>query len=153
MGQVLDRGERVGLKAFLDHDDNDVMVAIKAWAEGPDAVLAALAERFLRRRKLRLVWEAQTLDEDLKPAARKRIQAYFEKRHPGDGGAWLIEDRLGGPPYDPREPVMVAGPRGAQELSRRSKIVRDIAGPHLHARYYVPQEDAAKVRALIARNG
>lgn len=152
LGAVLDLGGRVGMKDFLDHDDNNVMVAIKAWVQGPDAVLAALAGRFLRRQKLRLVWEAQTLEQDLGPRARGRVQAYFERKHPGDGAAWLIEDRLGGPPYDPAEPVFVVGQAGRQELSRRSKIVRDIAGPHLHARYYVPQEDAARVRALIVRN-
>jgi len=62
-----------------------------------------------------------------------------------------IEDRLGRSPYDLDAPVMVVGARGRQELSVRSKIVRDIAGKQLHARYYLPQEDLKAVQALLKR--
>lgn len=150
LGAVLDRGGEVPVAAFLAHDDNDVMVAVKTWAQGPDAQLAALAARFLGRRKLKLVWEAATLAEDLKPSLRARVQDWLALRHPGEPEAWLVEDRLGGAPYDPADPVMVIGARGREELSRRSRIVRDIAGHNLHARYYVPQEDAAAVAAILA---
>jgi hypothetical protein len=47
--------------------------------------------------------------------------------------------------------VVGAGPR--QELSARSKIVRDIARRQLHARYYVPQEDLGALQALLKRAG
>ena len=151
LAQLFDLGERVGVEAFLGHDDNDVMVAIKQWAEGPDQALAELAGRFLRRRKMSLLWEAATLDEDLSPKARQKVRAYFDKKRPGGAATWLIEDRLGGAPYDPSEPVMVVGQGGRQELSVRSKIIRDIAGKHLHARYYVPQEDLGAVQALLKR--
>jgi len=151
LAQLFDLGEKVGVKAFLGHDDNDVMVAIKQWAEGPDKALAELAGRFLRRRKMSLLWEAATLDQDLSPRARQKLRAYFDKKRPGGAATWLIEDRLGGAPYDQAEPVMVVGAEGAQELSVRSKIIRDIAGRHLHARYYVPQEDLAAVQALLKR--
>ncbi len=151
LGALLDRGPKVAVGDFLDHDDSDVFVAIKRWAQGPDELLAALCQRFLRRKRLKLVWEARTLAEDLKPAERLRIREHLQRRHPGHAEAWLIEDRLGGTPYDPADPVMVLGPRGAQELSQRSKVVRDIAGPNLHARYYVPQEDLAAVLALLKR--
>lgn len=151
LAAVLDRGNKVGMKAFLDHDDNDVMVAVKRWAEGPDPLLAQLAGRFLRRRKVTLLHEASELGDDLTPKQRSRIRAYFEKRHSGSSDAWFIEDRLGRSPYDLASPVMVVGARGRQELSVRSKIVRDIAGKQWHARYYVPQEDLAAVQALIKR--
>ncbi|HXC64961.1 MAG TPA: HD domain-containing protein [bacterium] len=151
LAELLDLGEKVGVAAFLDHDDNDVMVAIKQWASGPDPALAELAGRFLRRRKMALLWEAATLDQDLSPKSRQKVRAYFDRKRPGGADTWLIEDRLGGAPYDPGEPVMVVGQGGRQELSVRSKIIRDIAGSHLHARYYVPQEDLAAVQALLKR--
>jgi len=151
LAAVLDRGDAVGMKAYLDHDDNDVMVAVKRWADGPDPLLAQLAGRFLRRRKVTLLHEASEISDDLSSKTRAKVRAYFEKRHPGSADIWLIEDRLGRSPYDLDEPVMVVGARGRQELSVRSKIVRDIAGKHLHARYYVPKEDLAAIQALIER--
>jgi uncharacterized protein len=151
LGRVLDRGPKVAVADFLEHDDSDVHVAVKHWAKGPDALLAALSQRFLRRRKLKLAWEAATLAEDLTPRQRSRVRELLQARHPGHAEAWLIEDRLGSAPYDPADPVMVVGQGGRQELSRRSKIVRDIAGANLHARYYVPQEDLPAVLKLLKR--
>jgi HD superfamily phosphohydrolase len=151
LGRVLAQGGDVDTASFLAHDDNDVYVALKAWAEGPDALLAATCQRFLRRRKLKLAWEAATLAQDLSPRQRGRIRELLAKRHPGQAEAWLIEDRLGGAPYDAADPVYVVTGKGRQELSQRSKVVRDIAGPHVHARYYVPQEDLAAVQALLAK--
>ena len=151
LAAVLDRGAAVGASDFLDHDDNDVMVAIKRWARGPEPVLAQLAGRFLMRRKMLLLWEAATPEEDLSPAVRRSLKAYFERRSPGSAESLLIEDRLGASPYDLREPIMVVGQGGTTELSTRSRVVRDIAGQHLHARYYVPAEDLASAQALLKR--
>ncbi len=151
LGLLLDRGSKVAVGDFLDHDDSDVHVAIKRWAAGPDELLAALCGRFLRRKKLKLVWEAVQLSEDLSPRQRERVRLHLKKRHPGEPDAWLVEDRLGGKPYDPADAVMVVGPGSSRELSQRSKIVRDIAGSTVHARYYVPQEDQAAVTALLKK--
>ncbi|HTB21406.1 MAG TPA: HD domain-containing protein [bacterium] len=151
LAALLDKGESVGVADFLDHDDSDVMVAIKRWMRGPDPVLAGLAERFVSRRKVKLLWEAATPEEDLPLATRRRVRAWFERRRPGSAESLLIEDRLGASPYDLRRPIMVVGPRGRRELSTRSRVVRDIAKPHLHARYYVPTEDLGAVQALLKR--
>jgi HD superfamily phosphohydrolase len=151
LAALLDKGESVGAGDFLDHDDSDVMVAVKRWSRGQDAVLAHLAKRFLERRKVKLLWEAATPDEDLPLSIRRRVRAWFERRHPGSSESLLIEDRLGASPYDLGNPIMVVGPRGRRELSTRSRVVRDIARPHLHARYYVPAEDLAAVQALLKR--
>jgi HD superfamily phosphohydrolase len=158
LAAVLDSGESVGTGDFLDHDDADVMVAIKRWAHGPDPALAHLAGRFLSRRKVKLAWEAATVEEDLSQAKRARLRALLRRRHPGvsggaeGGAALLIEDRLGASPYERRiQPIMVVGSRGRRELSACSRVVRDIAGPHLHARYYVPAEDLAAAQALLRR--
>ena len=43
----------------------------------------------------------------------------------------------------------MATQQGEQELSRLSKVVRDIAGKHVQARYYVPAEDVAAVNKLL----
>jgi hypothetical protein len=45
------------------------------------------------------------------------------------------------------------GSSGRRELSSRSKIVRDIAGKQLHARYYVPQEDLGPLQTLLKKAG
>jgi HD superfamily phosphohydrolase len=151
LAALLDKGESVGAGDFLDHDDSDVMVAVKRWSRGKDAVLAHLAKRFLERRKVKLLWEAATPEEDLPLRIRSRVRAWFERRHPGSSESLFIEDRLGASPYDLGNPIMVIGPRGRRELSTRSRVVRDIARPHLHARYYVPTEDLAAVQALLKR--
>jgi HD superfamily phosphohydrolase len=149
LAAFLDQGAAVGAAAFLDHDDSDVMVALKAWQHAPDPLLAGLAHDFLRRRKLKLVWEARSLEDDLSPRQRQKVRDYFDRRQDGSAGAHFIEDRLGGAPYDLNEPVFVAGTRGEQELSRVSKVVRDIAGKHVQARYYVPAADVAAVEKLL----
>jgi hypothetical protein len=151
LAALLDKGPLVDTSDFLDHDDSDVMVAIKRWAHGPDPVLAELAQSFLGRHKVKLLWEAATPEEDLPAPIRRRVRAWFERRRPGSAESLLIEDRLGASPYDLGHPIMVVGPRGRRELSTRSRMVRDIARPHLHARYYVPVEDLAAVRALLKR--
>lgn len=151
LGRLLAQGGQVSAAQYLDHDDSDVLVALKAWAQGPDALLAGLCSRFLKRQKMKLLWEAQTMAEDLTSKERQKLQAYFEARHPGSAAALLIEDRLGRAPYDLSDPVMVVGPRGRQELSRRSKIVRDIATQTVHARYYVPQEDLLPLQKLLKK--
>ena len=149
LASFLDRGAAVPVADFLDHDDSDVFVALKGWQKGPDPLLALLAGRFLRRQNLKLVWEAVTLEQDLAPKVRQRVRAYFEKKSPGSADAFFIEDRLGGAPYDLRDPVYVASADGEEELSRRSRVVRDIAGKNLHARYYVPAEDVSAVGKIL----
>ncbi len=79
------------------------------------------------------------------------MHAYFERKYSGPAQVWLMEDRLGRAPYDLADPVIVVGAGKAQELSRRSKIVRDIATQTLHARYYVPAEDLAPLQALLRK--
>jgi HD superfamily phosphohydrolase len=149
LAAFLDRGEAVPVAEFLEHDDSDVFVALKRWQRAADPLLASLAGGFLRRKKLKLVWEALTLEQDLPVKLRQKVRDYFERRQPGSAEAFFIEDRLGAAAYDQNQPVYVAGERGMEELSRRSRIVRDIAGKHLHARYYVPVEDAAAVSKLL----
>jgi HD superfamily phosphohydrolase len=149
LAAVLDEGAAVGAAEFLDHDDADVMVAIKRWAAGGDPQLAQLAARFLARKKVKLVWEAATPEEDLSKAAASRVRALLGRRHPLAAESLLIVDRLGASPYDLSQPIMVVGERGRRELSACSRMVRDIARPQVHARYYVPAEDLAAVRALV----
>ena len=154
LAALFDQGGAVPVAAFLDHDDSDLMVAVKRWAVSGDAALALLAGRFLRRRKMRLLWEAESASDDLPKRARDLVQAYFARRHPGAAKDWLVEDRLGARPYDPADPVWVVGDGGrARVLSERSKIVRDIAGRQLHARYYAPQEDLGALRILLKKAG
>jgi HD superfamily phosphohydrolase len=149
LAAFLDQGEAVPVADFLEHDDSDVFVALKRWQQASDPLLARLASGFLRRKKLKLVWEALTLEQDLPVKVRQKVRDYFERRQPGSAEAFFIEDRLGAAAYDQNQPVYVAGERGVEELSRRSRIVRDIAGKHLHARYYVPAEDAVAVGKLL----
>lgn len=150
LGALLEAGGRVAVADFLDHDDSDVMVALKRWAAGPPGRLAGLCGRFLRRRKLGLAWEARAPAEDLGPRRRAAAEALLRRRR-GGPGPWLVLDRLGRPPYDRKEEVMVTGPLGRRPLSRVSKVVRDIATAAVHARYYAPQEDLAAVQALLRR--
>lgn len=149
LAAFLDRGAAVPVSDFLDHDDSDVFVALKRWQHAADPLLASLASRFLRRKKLKLVWEALTLDQDLTPKQRQRVRDHFEKRQMGSSEVFFIEDRLGAAPYDLSDPVYVASANGEEELSRRSKVVRDIAGKNLHARYYVPAEDVAAITKIL----
>jgi HD superfamily phosphohydrolase len=149
LAAFLDQGAAVAVADFLEHDDSDVYVALKQWQHGPDPLLASLSGRFLGRKNLKMVWEAQTLDQDLAPRLRQKVREHFEKRQAGSSEALFIEDRLGAAPYDLRDPVFVAGADGEEELSRRSKVVRDIAGRNLHARYYVPAEDVAAVTKIL----
>jgi HD superfamily phosphohydrolase len=149
LASFLDKGAAVPVAEFLEHDDSDVFVALKRWQYAADPLLADLASRFLRRKNLKLVWEALTLDQDMPVKVRQKVRDYFEKRRAGSSEAYFIEDRLGGAPYDLNDPVYVASADGVEELSRRSKVVRDIAGKHLHARYYVPAEDLAAVTKIL----
>jgi hypothetical protein len=153
LAALFDRGGDAPVAAFLDHDDSDLMVAVKRWAAASDPALAQLADRFLRRRKVRLLWEAESFADDLPKKARDLVHAYFRRRHPGEPQDWMIEDRLTAKPYDVKDPVWVVGAGPRQELSARSKIVRDIARRQLHARYYVPQEDLGALQALLKRAG
>lgn len=147
---IFDKGEKAPLRAFLDHDDSDVLVALKQWQHGGDRVLALLSGRFLARQKYRLVREARTLDEEPTPRQRDKVREYFNKREKGSAAFLFIEDRLGGAPYDMDQPVWVVDERGKRdELSRRSKLVREIAGRMVHARYYCPPQDAPAVARLL----
>ena len=149
LASFLDQGAAVPVADFLEHDDSDVYVALKRWQYSSDPLLASLSSRFLRRKNLKLVWEALTLDQDMPVKLRQRVRDYFEKRQAGSSEVFFIEDRLGAAPYDLADPVFVAGAHGEEELSLRSKVVRDIAGKNLHARYYVPAEDVVAVTKLL----
>jgi HD superfamily phosphohydrolase len=145
-----EKGVKVGVRDFLDHDDSDVMVGIKRWQYGRDKVLAELSGRFLNRRKFKLIWEAKTLEEQLSPKKRQRIRDYFERLHPGSADYFFIEDSIGTMPYDPSQPVWLLGEDGRREdLARRSKIIRDITQKLVHARYYVPAEHAAALQKIL----
>ncbi len=147
---IFDKGEKASLRAFLDHDDADVLVALKQWQHGSDKVLASLASRFLAREKYRLVREARTIDDEPTPRQRDKVREYFNKREKGSAAFLFIEDRLGGAPYDLDQPVWVIGPKGRrEELSRRSRLIREIAGRMIHARYYCPPQDASIVARLL----
>ncbi|MGH7442471.1 MAG: hypothetical protein ACREKE_07360, partial [bacterium] len=150
LAALLDRGGAAPVSAFLGHDDSDVLVAVKAWAQGPDAVLARLASDFLARRRPKLLWEAGP-GPDLPKPVRARVHAWFERRQGGSAGSLFIEDRLEASPYDRRHPILVVGPGGARELSRLSAVVRGIAVHQVHARYYVPARYLAAVRVLVPR--
>jgi hypothetical protein len=149
LAAVLDQGGAVGTGLFLDHDDSDILVAVKRWAQGPDSDLSRLASRFLERRKLTLLWEASSIDEDLSPAVQGRLREHFARRGAEGKASLLIEDRLGVAPYDRSQPIWVAGAAGLKELSTRSRVVRGISEPQPHARYYVPAEDFTAALALL----
>jgi HD superfamily phosphohydrolase len=149
LASFLDKGAAVPVADFLEHDDSDVYVALKRWQNAADPLLASLASRFLRRQNLKLVWEALTIDQDMPVKLRQKVREHFEKRQKGSSDVFFIEDRLGAAPYDLKDPVIVAGADGEVELSQRSKVVRDIAGKNLHARYYVPAADVAAVSKIL----
>lgn len=150
---MFERQTRVSTRDFLDHDDSDVMVAIKRWQYGSDIVLAELSRRFLNRSKFKLVLEARSIDEQLSPRKRQRLREYFEKLHPGSSDYFFIEDSIGTLPYDPSQPVWLLRDSGSREdLSRRSQMIREITRKLVHARYYVPAEHAARVLKLIKAN-
>ena len=145
-----ERGSKVAVGDFLDHDDSDVMVGIKRWQYGHDKVLAELSRRFLNRRKFKMVWEARSLDEQLSPKKRLRLREYFERLHPGSADYFFIEDSIGTLPYDPSQPVWLLREDGGREdLARRSKMIQDITQKLVHARYYVPSEHAPAVLKMI----
>lgn len=147
---VFEKGSRAATRDFLDHDDSDVMVGIKRWQYGGDAVLAELSRRFLNRSKFKMVWEAKSLDEQLSPKKCQRMRDYFERLHPGSSDYFFIEDSIGTLPYDPAQPVWLLREDGKKEdLARRSLMIRDITQKLVHARYYVPAEHAPAILKMI----
>jgi HD superfamily phosphohydrolase len=145
-----EKGDQVGIRDFLDHDDSDVMVGIKRWQYGRDAVLAELSGRFLNRRKLKMIWEAKSLEQQLSPKKCQRIRAYFEALRPGSADYYFIEDSIGTLPYDLGQPVWLLCEDGRREdLARRSQMIRDITQKLVHARYYVPMEHVSAVQKLL----
>jgi HD superfamily phosphohydrolase len=151
LNRMFQGGRDVSVPAFMDHDDSDVLVAIKAWQYHADPVLADLSRRFLNRRKYKLLREARSLEEVLSAAQRQRIRDHFEKRLPGSAEYYFFEDQFGDLPYDPRHPVFLVSEGGKRtELSARSEVIRGVMKKLVLARYYVPHEDAAVVQRLIA---
>lgn len=145
-----EKGAKVGTRDFLDHDDSDVMVGVKRWQYGSDAVLAELSRRFLNRSKFKMVWEAKSLDEQLSPKKCQKMRDYFERLHPGSSDYFFIEDSIGTLPYDPSQPVWILKEDGKREdLARRSQMIRDITQKLVHARYYVPSEHAPAILKMI----
>ncbi|QES89772.1 HD domain-containing protein [Rhizosphaericola mali] len=53
------------LDKFCKLDDNDVIFAVKKWANHPDNVLSKLASMLLNRKLLKCVIQSQPIDEDL----------------------------------------------------------------------------------------
>jgi HD superfamily phosphohydrolase len=147
---LFEKGPRVPVKAFLDHDDSDVLVGIKAWQYSADPILADLSRRFLRRQKFKLIHEANSIDEKLTSRQAQKIRDYFEARHPGSADYYFYEDQFGDLPYDPDQPVYLLTEKGRkEELSRRSEAIRGILHKLVQARYYVPHEHAAAALKLI----
>jgi HD superfamily phosphohydrolase len=147
---LFEKGAKAPTRLFLDHDDSDVMVGIKAWQYGRDPVLSDLSRRFLNRRKFKLLLEARSIDEELSPKRRQRVREYFERRLKGSSDYYFIEDRIGTMPYDPSQPVWLLKENGAREdLGTRSRIIREVTRKLVHARYYVPAEDFPALQKLL----
>ncbi len=150
LAAMLALGDRVSVAQFIDHDDSDIMVAIKAWQRAADPVLRDLSLRFLNRRKFSLIWEAEDLEAVPSPRARQRAHEFFEKRLKGSGDYYFIQDSIGTLPYDPELPVYVLAENGKKtDLARRSRLIQEITRRLAHARYYAPEEDAASVAKLL----
>jgi HD superfamily phosphohydrolase len=153
LAQLFRRGAGVGVRAFLDHDDSDVLVAIKAWQYEKDPILRDLAGRFLNRRKFKLLREARSLDELLSPRQTERIRAFLEERRPGSAEYYFFEDRFGDLPYDPQDPVYLLSDSGSRlELSARSELIQGITRKLVHARYYVPHEVEEDIKKLLKKS-
>ncbi len=147
---LFEEGASVSLRAFLDHDDSDVLVGIKAWQYGSDPLLKELSRRFLTRRKYKLIREAHRIDEMYSGRQLKRVRDYFEKLHPGSADTLFFEDHFGNAPYDLEHPVHLLTPGGRlEELSARSEVIRAVTHKLVHARYYAPHEHAEKVLNLL----
>lgn len=150
LARVFELGGRVSVADFLDHDDSDVLVGIKAWQYGGDSILADLSSRFLNRRKFKLLREARSLDELFTPLQVRRIRDYFERRQPGSSGYYFFEDQFGDLPYDKDNPVFLVTDQGKrEELSGRSEIIRGVMKKLVHARYYVPHECEADIQKIL----
>jgi len=147
---LLEKGGRMTVESFLDHDDADVLVAIKAWRQGPDALLAGLCRRFLDRGRFKLLHEAATPEAGLGAAQLERARGYFEQRQRGSARHLLLVDRFGALPYDPSQPVLLVGDKGRrEELSTRSELIRGVMAKTSLERVYCPPEDAPRLSKLL----
>ncbi len=100
------RGERVEAAALARLDDADVHVALKAWAAGPDPILAELSGGLVGRR----LFKTLALPRD--PARAGAIVAAgreVARREGCDPEHHLLVDRAEDTPYRPYEPGATAG--------------------------------------------
>jgi hypothetical protein len=147
---LLEQGGRMPVAAFMDHDDSDLMVAIKAWQQGGDALLAGLCRRFLGRGRFKLLHEAATPGAGLGASQLARARGYFEQRQAGSARHLLLVDRFGALPYDPGQPVLLVGAKGRrEELSSRSELIRGVMAKTSLERVYCPPEDAPRLSKLL----
>jgi len=147
---LLDQGGRMTVAAFLDHDDADVLVAIKAWRRGGDPLLADLCSRFLDRGHFKLLHEAALPEAMLRPGQMQLARGYFERRQAGSARHLLLVDRFDDSPYDPAQPVQLVDAKGRREdLAARSALIRGVMAPTALERVYCPPEDAACLSKLM----
>lgn len=147
---LLEQGAGLPLAEFLDHDESDLVVAMKAWAKGPDPVLADLCRRFMQRGRLKVLHEAADADDVLSEAQVRRAREAVARRHPGAGDYLFLEDRFGSLPYDQEQPVWLVDRRGRREdLAHASELIRSLTSRHALARYYAPHEDAPRLAKLL----
>lgn len=138
------RADVSSLEAFLQIDDGDVHVALKAWVHSEDELLSELARSIVWRRLPRLQYVPQPVEE----AHLEALRAEYHARHPKLGVDTVRRLIFGGvarnQAYDPHGEaiVLIDGNGQAYALPELSRILDERATLRADERYYicVPKE-------------
>lgn len=158
--EALLEGRPLSLPEFLSLDDTDVLGAVKAWAAGPDPVLADLSRRLLERRLFKALPLRDHPDPDQLDAIRARVAAlgfpapeYYVRVDRAENVAYsyYLNPTAGG-----AQPIRILaeeqGRVRVEEISRRSAVLQGITERPL-TRYvlFVPAEARESVLPLVER--
>lgn len=133
------RADEAALEAFLQVDDNDVMMALKAWTTSEDELLSVLARSLVWRRLPRLQYVAQPVGEE----ELGRLRSEYGRRHPELDEETVRRLIFGGVArsraYDPHgEAIMLVDSGGqAHALPELSRILDERTTAREDERYYL----------------
>lgn len=133
------RAEAGALETFLQLDDSDVQMALKAWVQNGDELLSALAQSIVWRRLPRLQYVASPVEE----AQLEELRREYHARHPelqAETVRRLIFTGVArNQAYDPHGEaiVLVDGGGQAYALPELSRILDERTTSRADERYYV----------------
>lgn len=151
-------GTEPSIGQYLELDNHDIYMALKAWVSCPDRILSDLARRLLRRDLLKPIDVTEAREELLTHL--DAIRAIVAKAH-YDPKYYALLDAPSNVPYDyyyvgpeansDKQPIYVLQRNGRlAEISSRSEGIRALAGRReTKFRIYVPAECREQVEALF----